>query len=105
VKLSAIGFLAVAALLLPQGARALTLDNTTGNASNGTARFSDPDEQTRRLTTSPDDQQGTKTYHFGNSGFSLSIGRTDGESSFGTRAPFSGFGASPFTNSFPRRPD
>jgi len=105
MKLSPIGLIVVAALLSSQGALAFTIDNTTGNSSNGAARFSDPDERTQRLTTQPDSDATTKTFRFGNSPFSLSIGRSDDRSEFGFRSPSSGFRASPFSSTVPRRPD
>ena len=105
MKLPSVGLIIVAALLSSHGARAFTIDNSTGNYSNGTARFSDPDARTQRLTTPSDSDAATKTFRFGNSPFSLSITRPDDRSDFGLRSPSTGFGLSPYSSTFPRRPD
>jgi hypothetical protein len=105
MKLSPVGLFVVAVLLSSHGALAFTIDNSTGNNSNGNARFSDPDALTQRLTTPSDGDSPTKTFRFGNSPFSLSIGRSDDRSDFGLRSPSRGFGVSPFSSMAPRRPD
>ena len=91
----------IAALLLTialaPAARALTLDTKGMTNSDGSARFSDPDQTTPFSSNRSGSGEGSSTtiYKNGNSSLSFGVGRPDGQTN-GFGGSYRSFGPRPF---------
>ncbi|MBV9521670.1 MAG: hypothetical protein JO010_02680 [Alphaproteobacteria bacterium] len=86
------GLLALAALTLAPGADAFSLDTKSGVNPDGTARFSDPDEQLPRLSSPANGEASSMTlFKSGPSSLSFGVGRSDDRVAPNPLVPFRGF--------------
>jgi len=96
------GILLASALLIANGADALTIDTRTPVNPDGSAKFVDPDQQVENLTSPSNGSTtpGMKTFRSGNTSFSFGVTRGDERPVFGRAYPFNNFGTSRGLRSF-----